>query len=351
MKKCFRIFTEFVFLICFFCTGALAGPMYDCMKKFNVDDNTGLINGLKEIFPKNIELTQEYVTKKAPNIYGLMAANTWVYCRDNIMAIAEDTSGPSIVFNRDGKEIEIQFSIEKMFEYLNLRTGVMVWNKLIPPADGVIKLDDIKELYWSDECSDHTIWDNLDDDAAVNIAGQNSFSTFGGSKNEFFLDFEEGNNRRAFPGLVIMDKTGSTTEKLVSFFNIIAGQNAAKKFAESLKGSECSGQGLAVYLVALDVKKDTTGKDGWLIGASVGGGAMAFLGVGAALATSTAVAATGSTVLVTTTLGVASAASWVPVAGWIAAGVLVTAAGVISMIPGEIEDLKQVKILAGPFII
>ena len=205
----------------------------------------------------------------------------------------------------------------------------------------------------------------MDDDAAVNIAGQSTFNEFGGSKNEFFLDFADGDNRRAFPGLVLMDDTGSSREKIVSYRNIATGIAKAEEFAEKLKKTACYNQdGLAVYLVALDVKRiediqkeNPAGKDvntsgwqtGWAIAAGVGGAATTWIGASAAAvavssaATSWVPAWLGSAMLATATT------SWVPVVGWIAGALTVTAVTVASLYPYEIQDIQQVMILDGPY--
>ncbi|MBN1324741.1 MAG: hypothetical protein JW974_00775 [Alphaproteobacteria bacterium] len=328
---------------------AVADNFRDCMQKINDPiNNSGFFEGMDSIFPDKQDLTQEIVTKKAPKIYNLLAANILAYCADYIAEFSELETG-KISFARNNKKIAFEFSIKKLFEHINLRTAIMVYNDRSKVTGDVIKLSDIGKTYWSDECSDLSIWDNLDDDAAVNQAGQRVFSSYGGSKNEFFLDFEEGNNRRAFPGLVLMDKTGSTTEKIVTFSNILTGKEKTKQFADSLQNSMCSNQGLAVYLVGIDTFPDPRNKNSYAIAAGVTGGTMALLGLGSALATTTAVAATGSMILVNTTLGLAAASSAVPVAGWIAAAVLTTTAGIIAMVPQDLQDIQQVMVLDGPY--
>jgi hypothetical protein len=244
---------------------------------------------------------------------------------------------------RDGNTYAFQFKMSDLFQYADIKTGIMVYNnKSLQPGD-VIQLSDIPSLYWNSDCSDHHIWENLSDDAAVNVAGQRTFGQYGGGSNEFFLDFEEGNNRRAFPGLVLMDKTGSTTERIVSFSNLHTAVSAAETFAKNLNNSACSNDGLAVYVVALDVQKTSNNnKDGWAITAGVVGGPAAIVGVSSILA------ATGVTSGILTA---ASVSSTVPVVGWIVAGALAATAGAISLIPGEISDIQQVMVLDGPYLI
>ena len=240
-----------------------------------------------------------------------------------------------------------------MVDYMSIRTGILVSNKKdLAPGD-VFELSSIpkKEKIFPDQCSDWVIWDNLDDTAAVNKTGQKVFSDaiYGGRKNEFFLDFADGDNMRAFPGLVLMDKTWSTTEKIVTYNNLNTGIEKTQSFAQGLRGTAC--QGLAVYSVILDVKRDNSrwNKTGWAIGASVGGGAFAWVGISAAAAATGSTAVTGG--IASAMLSTAAGASAVPVWGWIAAGVLVAAATVVSLYPAEIEKLEQVMILDGPYIV
>ena len=246
-----------------------------------------------------------------------------------------------IPFTHDNKEYAFDFDVTQMFDYTNnIRTAILVINKRDLSAGTVLKLSDLPKStsffspyhFFSDECSDHVIVDNLDDDAAVNVAGQAVFNEYGSSKNEFFLDFSEGNNRRAFPGLVLMDKTWSGKEQIVSYLNPSIGMQKVQQFAEKLKNSACANQGLSVYLVALDVKRDASGekKDKWSIGLISGAGAGAAT-AGIALWTGAAASAT------------------VPVVGWIVAGVLATAATIVTLTPATIEKLDQVMILDGPY--
>ena len=347
MKKIIYILSIFC-LLCTVRTNANADAMTDCMATIGVAQQTFLNPLRTEIFPNATKLEGSAVKQKRAKILTLIAGNIFTHCNAQIAEIAMTPTG-KVSFVLNGQKYAFAFNTRDVFEFLDLRTGIMIYNKRSKIPGDVIKLSDIKQLYWSDECSDHTIADNLDDDAAVNKAGQQVFSSYGGSDNEFFLDFEEGNDRRAFPGLVLMDKTNSTTEKIVTFTDLPSAIDAAQNFQSALKNSECSSQGLAVYVVALDVKKDTTDKDDWVLGASIGGGVMAFAGLATALSATTLVAATGSMALVNATLAVAGAASAVPVAGWIVAGVAVAAAGVISLIPGEIENIQQVMVIAGPY--
>lgn len=145
--------------------------------------------------------------------------------------------------------------------------AIFVYNKNDKKPGDEIKLSDIPKLYWSDKCSDHTIWENLDDDAAINVAGRQVFNKyyldagmdkfFSKVKNfEYFLDFEEGNNRRAFPGLVLTELGGgglSPAELVVSSYDKATIAQYAEEFANELKNTACANDNLSIYVV--DTKK------------------------------------------------------------------------------------------------
>jgi len=330
---------------------AKANILDDCIKKISEDKEVwqdllfdkqkGIFNDIND----TEDVTDDMVESRKNKIYTLIAADVLLKCNKDLSRIAKVERGV-IDFTHNNKPYAFDFSVAKMFEYIDLRTGIVVTNKRTYSPGDVMKLSDFPKntKLFSDECSDWTIWDNLDDDVAVNKIGQSVFNEFGGSKNEFFLDFTEGDNRRAFPGLVLMDETWSTKEKIVTYRNMQLGLEKAQQFASALKNSECSNQGLAVYLVALDVKKDTSSeKKGWMIGASIGGGAMAYLGVSSALLATTSLGATSSVVFWS---GVA--ANMVHPVGWIVAGIAVAASTAIALYPSQIENLQQVMVLDGP---
>lgn len=337
---------RFFALFCLFCaivTNAKADAMSDCMTVIG-QNQQGFIDVLsKEIFPNTEKLDDAIVKKNKNKILTLIAGNIGTLCNKNFEEIVSSPTG-KVSFELKNQKYAFLFNTSDVFDFLDVRTGIMVYNNRTKTAGDVIKVGDINKLYWSDECSDHTIWDNLDDDAAVNQAGQKSFTSYGGSSNEYFLDFEEGNNRRAFPGLVLMDETSSTTEKIVTFKNLTSAIDAAKKFQSALKNSACSSQGLAVYVVGLDVKADSTNKDGWALGIGIAGGALMYVGI-----VSTAAIASAGSAGVAAAISLALGVTWVPVVGWIVAGVAVAAAGITALVPGNIEDIKQVMVIAGPY--
>ena len=313
----------------------------DCMQAITNDPNFSKVM-TEEIFPNPSELTQEYVTQRKNKIMGAIASETILHCMNNINSLVKRANG-KVWYKRDDKTYAFQFKMPELFQYIDIPVGIMVYNKRSLNTGDVIKLKDIPKLYWNSDCSDHNIAFGLSNSAAVNVAGQKVFSQYGGSDNEFFLDFEEGNNRRAFPGLVLMDKTRSSSESIVSFTNLHTAINSAEQFATALNGTTCSNDNLAVYVVGLNVKPLATGdKTGWGVVAGVAGGSAAVVGVSSALA-----AAGVTSSLVTA----ASVSSTVPVVGWIIAGVLGATATVISLWPSEIQDIQRVMVLDGPYLI
>lgn len=230
---------------------AHCGIWEDCMNA--ITDNENFQQEIKKIFDTGV-ISVEIVKANKSKIFAAIGEGLLDVpaCLDNISTIARLENG-KVWLEYNGKTYAFRFKMSDLFNYVSIPTGIMVYNDRGFGAGDVIKLDEITELYWSNECSDHTIWwDNLDDDAAVNVAGQKVFSQYGGEKNEFFLDFEEGNNRRAFPGLVLMDETRSFSESIVAFSNLQTAIKAAEEFANALNGTVCSRDGLAVYVVVLE---------------------------------------------------------------------------------------------------
>lgn len=128
-----------------------------------------------------------------------------------------------------------------------------VYNNATKKPGDIVQLTDIPKLYWSNECSDHTIAFNLSNKAGVNIAGQRVFSPiFNQDKYEYFLDFQQGNNRRIFPGLVLLETQFTTgiQERLVMTTPDKADEYA-KQFANALANTACKNENLVVYTVDL----------------------------------------------------------------------------------------------------
>nr|MBQ0091651.1 hypothetical protein [Candidatus Enterousia merdequi] len=320
-----------IFLIC--PAKAANDPLETCLNKISNND-TAWISGISSIFG-NSDLDDTVVEQNKARIYNLISNRFQELCGSELVHIAKTNKvRGQIDFKHKDKDYAFDFDVDKIFDNLGIQMGILVINKHDLYPTKVLSLSDIprKQKFFSSDCSDHFIFDNLDDDAAVNKAGQSVFSEYGGSQHEFFLDFAEGDNRRAFPGLVIQDKTGSTGEQIVSYTNIKTAVERTQQFAENLKNSQCSNQGLSVYLVALNVQqspyKTSDNKD-------------------VAATTTTAVAGAGLTAgIIGSTV---AAAAWIPVAGWIVAGVAGAAAGTIALLPQSIADIQQVMVLDGPY--
>ena len=337
----------------FYSISANADMTNDCMNQISNNSDFQQVFSTK-IFPNAQEITQEMATQNKQKILNAVAATMFLVCPSSVSTLAKQANG-KIWYKLNDKTYAIQFKMADLFQHTNMPLGILVYNKNNLGSSDIIKLTDIPKLYWSDECSDHTIWDNLDDDTAVNMAGQRVFTQYGASNNEFFLDFEEGNNRRAFPGLVIMDKTSSTSEKIVSFTNLHTAINVAQQFASELNNSECSNQGLAVYVVNLKTQRlSNSERDGWAYTAGIAGATPLLVGIGlskAIAAAGTALAATSAAVsgALTSTAGILATAGG-PI-GWIAAAVIATGAAAVALYPSEISDIKQVMVMDGPFLV
>ena len=335
MHKILSIFLFFIFGIFNIC---LADTTTDCMRKIsaNPDFQNTLIN---TVFAGQTSLTDEIVQQAKSKILATTAATMFVTCPNDVSLLAKQQNG-KIWLTINNQKYGIVFKMSDLFAYTNIRVGILVSNnRTLGPGD-TINQSSVTNVYWSDACSDHIIWDNLDDDASINVAGQQVFTQYGGKENEFFLDFQEGNNRRAFPGLVLMDDTWSTSESIVSFTDLPTAIATAQQLSEALKNSRCSQQNLAVYVVALDTQQiETDGHGAWGYGAGVAG-TTALIAAGLA-ATTTPVS-----------LALIGVLTVMSVPAWIAlGGVVGTVGAVISLIPSEIELLEQVIVLDGPYII
>ena len=342
MKKIFGL----IFSILFISDVAHAASAPDqalttCLDKIYKSDSAWQ-SGVTNIFG-NTDLNDAVVEQEKARIYDLLSKRIAANCASALVTMAKTSQDRAIIgFKHKDKEYGFDFDLSRIFDNVGIQTGILVINRRDLYPTQILKLSDIpkKQKFFSDECSDWSIADNLDDDSAVNVAGQSVFTEYGGNKEEFFLDFAEGDNRRAFPGLVLMDKTGSSAEEIVSYANIKTAVQRTEQFANKLKGGPCSLRPMAVYLVALNVQKapvnvsDNRDMSASIVagsGAAVAGGVSA----GAALASSFFTAA--------------GAISWIPIAGWVAGGVIAVAGGAIALWPQTITDIQQVMILDGPY--
>lgn len=145
-----------------------------------------------------------------------------------------------------------------------------VYNNATKKPGDIVQLTDIPQLYWSNECSDHTIALGLSNEAGVNIAGQRVFSPiFNQDDYEYFLDFEQGNDRRIFPGLVLLETSFPTVQERLVMTAPDKADEYAKQFATALANTVCVNENLVVYTVNLGTAftPSDTGIDwGWLLG-------------------------------------------------------------------------------------
>lgn len=340
------------FLFFLFCiTPTFADSWTTCAEKI-VKEGT-FSKKITEIIGENRENAGEILQSNADEIRLILLDKMFGHynktaglCNDEIIGIAK-MEKLQLAFDVDGNEYEFDIDVNKLFDHYPTQTAIIVYNNRDKELFNTIKNNDIKNIYWSDECSDHTIADNLDDDAIVNIAGQETFSEYGGKNNEFFLDFEKGNNQRAFPGMLLSDESGSTTEKIVIFTHLPTAIKKMQAFAKNLENSSCGNQNLAVYLVSIAGNKYNHSKGYGTAASLVSGVPTLVIGVSTAIAlTSTSVAVTAGT----TALGATIAAVGGPI-GWIVGGGMIGIGYGIAMIPDDIADIEQVYVLDGPYII
>lgn len=280
--------------------------------------------------------TQENVDANNSKMFGLVGANIELKCLNgqpnlnDFQAIAESKAFIIPFTYTNNEKYLLQVDTEKLFDYINLPTGFIVTNNRNYKPGQIIKKSDMPTDYWFDgDCSDHYVRINISNDAAINVAGQKAFGEYGGSKNEFFLDFPVGKNCRSFPGLVLGDFGGlGAEEKIVAYQNYVSAQKAAQSFADALQSSSCSNQNLAVYLVALETTPVAQGgTEGVVIGAGIGGAAAGAITVALA----------------------SNPAGWVIGAvGAVVGGVV---AGVSALFYKELTPIDQVVVMKGPYII
>ena len=256
-------------LCAIFSVSAHAGVLEDCIKKIEADNanwqqelfgSAGIFAGIEE----NTEITEDIITPHIEQLHSLIAYNIYETCKNNINIIARKDRG-HISFVHNKRKYGLDFSIEKMFDYITEQIGFLVIDRRDLKPGSKISTDDLEEgkYFYSSDCSDHFIWWNLNNSSPVNVAGQTVFTELGGNKQEYFLDFPLGSSRRAFPGLVLIEKSGSTDEQIVSYRNIPTAMKKIKLFTDKLHGTACGGQNLASYLVILNVKNDKSSYSHW----------------------------------------------------------------------------------------
>ena len=355
MKQLCKIFICFFMLIAACMSGAMSADIA-CLTQIG-QDNDNFISPFKDLVKDKDVLIdkqklQEFINGHSGDFFGLVAGNVLSHCMKDIHDLNNmaDITSIKIPFQIDDKKYELDVDTNKLFEYTTIPSQILVIDKRDKKPGDVIKKSDITKNYYffSAECSPHIIFHNLSDKAAVNKAGQAAFAAYGGSENEFFLDFPVGESCRAFPGLVIGDFGGwGAEEKIITYNNFQEGRKAMKSFAEHLQNSQCGNQGLAVYQISIFNKPYTkeNGTQGWGIAAGIAGGTLAYLGISAGLA-----AAGVSAGVISVGTAIAGSNFWNPV-GWIVAGATLVLGAVLAFVPSDLADVPQVVILSDPIFI
>ena len=307
----------------------------ECISKFATDKTKwqdALFNkdtGVFKDIADNAKLTQDVIDLHEADIYNLLVANVREYCLGNIGAIAKNGGTGTIQFEHNKQIFSFNFTVEKLFKYFPMRVAMLILKDSTKKPNDIIKKSELPTNYWWNKyCSDHIIWSNSDDDAAINQAGQAAFTEFGGAEHEYFIDFPVGKSCRAFPGLILQDITGSTVEGIIVYNNIQLGLQRLIEFTNALKGRQCSKDGLSAYLVAIDATIPTESTH-------IFGDVTAGLGAGTATAGGITIAVAGLSNPV----------------GWVLLGTGAVAAGLGSLIPTDIADIQQVAVIDGPYLI
>lgn len=346
--------STFLFII-LFVVPAFGGAWQNCAQRI-INDGV-FAEKVREIVGNDRAKAGEVLQAKADDIRLLLLAKMFDtdagFCKNEIVDIAKQKT-LELAFDVDGRTYQFDIDVDRLFDNFNTQTAIMVYNNRSKKIWDPIKNIDIKKSYWSDSCSDLTIWDNLDDKASVNVAGQQIFSEYGGTKNEFFLDFEKGNTQRAFPGLVLEDVTNSTEENIVIFTHLPTALKKVESFAKNLENSSCGNQGLAVYLVSIAGNPDKGNSGHGTAGAVTAGtgvGIGAIMLFGGTYIAGSGILALSAAAIGTTIMSVGLSASAIPIVGWIVGGAALVVGGVITLIPADIANIDQVYVLDGPYII
>lgn len=235
---------------------------YACISSV-ATDNTFLAE-LQNIFTKygidTKKATQESVDailadmSVRPGLLTELAESVKSHCMTELHKIANGSNNLTVPVNIAGATFRVNLTVDELFEYMTIYTAIVVSdNRALAPGATIANSGGAK--YWSKECSPHTVMWNLSDKAGVNKAGQAAFTQFGGSDNEYFLDFPKGDNQRAFTGMVMVDKTYSVQDDIVVFSNFKTGLDTTAAFAKALNGGPCAGttNRLAVYYVMVPI--------------------------------------------------------------------------------------------------
>jgi len=300
-------------------------------------------NGVFKDIDANTQITKDLVDSRRATLLSLIGANVKQHCLHDLAAITQQKGKSKISIDHSGNNYIFDFDVDELADYMPIRVGILLAPRTLNKNinDIITEAEMPTDYWWNKDCSDHTIWFNLDDHASVNKAGQAVFKEFGGDEHEYFIDFPVGSGgHRAFPGLILRDKTGSTEDLIIVYNNVKAGLEKIEAFQKALQNSKCSTDGLSAYLVALDASLpiDTSTNAGWYVAAGVDAAWLTAMGLGAA--------GVGGSTAVGTAL--AAAAGTGPV-GWIIGGVALAGIGIYSIYPSDIADIKQVAVISGPY--
>ena len=195
--------------------------------KYNIDSNSNNI----------IELFAKYMFEEPG------------HCYKDIIEFAKREEPFKLSFRLKIKEdtIPVDFNIEidKLFDYYQNDYTIFVYNKNKKFGDKVNRTE-VQSIYWSDLCSDHTPDLNLDDDAAVNIAGQHTFSI---EDSEFYLSV----HTEPFYGILMVNikAESSKEDKILIVKHLPKIVKLADEFSKQLQNTSCSNQGLSVYVTKI----------------------------------------------------------------------------------------------------
>ena len=242
------------------------------------NDTTEFVDPIKSNILRGREFNQALVDREKDALYDLVAKNIMKRCTENFNDFnfdIVDATKIDIPFKLDDKYYKLTVDVETLFEHISIPTAVLVMNfnnKNI--GDKITKADTPSEMFFSADCSDHYVRDNISDDGPVNRAGQAAFPTYTGE--EFFIDFPFGKSNRAFPGLIIAAHTGiGGAEEVVWYPNYRVARANAKTFVEGLKNTACSKDNLSAYVVSMPVNPekswDSSGWFFWGVGILTGG--------------------------------------------------------------------------------
>ena len=227
-----------------------------CLQK--IGDSDVFSSGLKTLVGA-APLNQDFVDDNRMSLFELFANAMQEKCRLaewNAIADAETIRVPFVLYE---KKYEFTIHTNELFNHVRgMKSSFWVIdNSNFKPGDTVDEnyKNTITGWYYSDMCSDYYTAGNIDDDMAVNKAGQQAFN----KDEEYFLDMPVGKGCQGFPGLVVQDRGFLRSDgMLVEYNNYRVAREKFKTFVEGLQGTQCLG--LTAYLVSVDYNKNTDGE-------------------------------------------------------------------------------------------